>query len=205
MEKISKVERKRILRDIDKLLYTYGLNKVIRYGKKREEDHQTQSVAEHVTNMLFCAYFFKKLEKSNIDFNKVVRIFMMHDMGEIETGDVITTRKTPSHVLLERKGIKKVKKQSPDFVAKEIQEIFDDFEWMKTKEARFAKAVDKFEGMLFWSTDSGIKMVKTFQDAATIKNYFINTENILRTLGFKSVLKHMLVLKDDMIARGVLD
>ena len=68
-----------------------------------------------------------------------------------------------------------------------------------------AKAIDKFEGMLFWSNDSGLKMIKTFQNPDTIKTYFKNLENILRILGFESILKYMWVLKDDMIKRGVLD
>ncbi len=76
---------------------------------------------------------------------------------------------------------------------------------MRTREARFAKAIDKFEGMLFWSDDPGLKMIKTFQNPETIRIYFKNLESILRTLGFKSILKYMIVLKDDMIKRGVLD
>jgi putative hydrolase of HD superfamily len=206
MEKVSNTERKKILKEIDKLIYTYGLNKVIRYNKKRKEKHQTQSVAEHVTNMLFCAYYFRDLENvKKLDFDKIVRIFMMHDMGEIETGDIITTDKKQSDILNEEKGIQKVKKQSPDFVAKEVVKIFEDFEWMKTEEARFAKAVDKFEGILFWSTDSGINMIKTLHGPKTRKTYFKNLEDILRTLGYKVILKYMLVLKDDMIKRGVLN
>ena len=44
MKEISQIERKNILKEVNKLLYTYGLNKVIRYRQKRKEKHQT---AEH--------------------------------------------------------------------------------------------------------------------------------------------------------------
>jgi 5'-deoxynucleotidase YfbR-like HD superfamily hydrolase len=206
MQETSQLERKNILKEVDRLLYTYGLNKVIRFGKKRKEKHQTQSVAEHVTNMLFCAYYFRELEslENQIKFDEVVKIIMMHDMGEIESGDIITTQKTNLHILKERKAIKKVKKKSPEFVARDIERIFDAFEWPNTIEGRFAKAIDKFEGMLFWSTNQGIKMIKTFQNKKTIKNYFINLEKILQNLGFKYIHKYMVIIRDDMIKRGVL-
>ena len=54
-----------MLSEVEKLLYTYGINKVIRYSKSRVEEYQTQSVAEHVANMIFCAYYFRDLEDVN--------------------------------------------------------------------------------------------------------------------------------------------
>lgn len=207
MQKISKTEKSRILKEVGKLLYTYRLNRVIRFNKKRKEKHQTQSVAEHVTNLMFCAHYFKELEGLNtrIDFEEVIKILLMHDLGEIETGDVITTRKNNTHILNERKGLKVVKKKGPSFVAKDIEKVFDNFEFPETLEYKFAKAIDKFEGMLFWSTDEGIRMIKSIQDSGTIKNYFSNLEKILRDLDFKIILKYMQVIRDDMIKRGVLD
>ena len=59
-----------ILREVDRLLYTYGINKVIRYSKGRVEEYQTQSVAEHVANMIFCAYYFRDLEDANREMDK---------------------------------------------------------------------------------------------------------------------------------------
>jgi 5'-deoxynucleotidase YfbR-like HD superfamily hydrolase len=81
--------------EIEKLRYTYGLNKVIRYNQKRKEEPQTQSVAEHVTNSIFLAYYFRDFEDPNheLDFDKVIKIIMMHDMGEIETGDIMSPAK----------------------------------------------------------------------------------------------------------------
>ena len=41
-----------VLGEVRKLQYTYGLNKVIRYNLERLEKFQTQSVAEHLTNIV---------------------------------------------------------------------------------------------------------------------------------------------------------
>ena len=95
--KTGKVKKHKsaILNSVSKILYTYGLNRVIRYEQKRKEIHQTQSVAEHVTNMIFCAYHFRDIEdpKHKMNFEKIMRLIIMHDMGEIETDDIVTNKK----------------------------------------------------------------------------------------------------------------
>ena len=114
-----------ILAEIKKIKYTYGLNKVIRYNLKRNEKFQTQSVAEHLTNMMYLAYYFRSLEdpENKLDWDKVIKIILMHDLGEIETGDIITVAKTFLDENKEREAIQKVKEQSPDFVATQIYQL----------------------------------------------------------------------------------
>ena len=194
-----------ILSEVDKLLYTYGINKVIRYSKSRVEEYQTQSVAEHVANMIFCAYYFRDLEDVNreIDMDRVVRLIIMHDMGEIETGDIVTTHKTANHTEMERQAIQKVKNKSPDFVSREIENVFESFENPQSKEERFARAIDKFEGLLFWFPDDGIKMIKSFDKVDDTKYYFEKTEKAIVATGMNNVLEYFLIMKNDMIKRGV--
>lgn len=196
-----------ILNNVNKLIYTYGLNKVIRYEQNRSEIHQTQSVAEHVTNMIFCAYYFRDIEdpKYKMNFEEVVRLMVMHDMGEIETGDIISTKKNGDHTKLEIEAIKHVAEKSPNFVKREIERNFNRFENPTTPEERFAKAMDKFEGLLFWFTDDGIRMIKTITQNHVIKKYFDRLEEILKELGFSSILEHVIIMKEDMIKRGLLD
>ena len=194
-----------ILSEVDKLLYTYGINKVIRYSKSRVEEYQTQSVAEHVANMIFCAYYFRDLEDVNreMDMDRVVRLIIMHDMGEIETGDIVTTHKTANHTEMERQAIQKVKNKSPDFVSREIENVFESFENPQSKEERFARAIDKFEGLLFWFPDDGIKMIKSFDKVDDTKYYFEKTEKAIVATGMNNVLEYFLIMKNDMIKRGV--
>ena len=149
-----------ILSEIEKLLYPYGLNKVIRYNFIRKEEFQTQSVAEHVANMIFLAYYFRTYEdpKNELDFDKVIKLIIMHDLGEIETGDVIIVAKNENHEILEREAILVVKEKSPTFIAEEIETLYEEFENPKTKEGKYAKAIDKFEGQIFWVEREGVKM-----------------------------------------------
>jgi 5'-deoxynucleotidase YfbR-like HD superfamily hydrolase len=150
-----------VLSEIQKLKYTYGLNSVIRYNLARDEVYQTQSVAEHVCNTLFLAHYFRPLEdpESEMNFEKVIKLIMMHDMGEIETGDVITVAKDSGHDELEKQAIATVMRKSPDFVRNEIQELYTEMEHPQTAEGRFAKAMDKLEGQIFWIEREGVEMV----------------------------------------------
>jgi len=200
------LNKREVLNNLNKLLYTYGLNGVIRYKQERREVYQTQSVAEHVTNMIFCAYHFRDIEdpEHKMDFERVIRLMLMHDMGEIETGDIITNEKNGEHFEIEKESIKEVAKKSPDFVKREIEDNFNSFENPKTPEERFAKAMDKFEGLLFWFTDDGIKMIKTISANPVIRKYFERLEITLKELGFPSVLEYVIVMKEDMIKRGLL-
>lgn len=204
----SHSERKtHILNEVHKLLYTYGLNKVVRYGLERKEIHQTQSLAEHVTNIMFCAYYFRDLEdpKHEMDFEKVLRFILMHDMAEIEVGDVLTVNRVAANNEREKEALTQVAQKSPDFVAREIKEVFEGFENPKSAEERFARAMDKFEGFLFWFTDDGIRMIKTVSSNDVIRGYFEKLEPILEKLGFPSVIEHVRVMKEDVIRRGLLD
>ena len=194
-----------ILSEVEKLLYTYGINKVIRYSKSRVEEYQTQSVAEHVANMIFCAYYFRDLEDANreMDMDRVVRLIIMHDMGEIETGDIVTTHKTADHTEAERQAIQEVKNKSPDFISREIENVFESFENPKSKEERFARAIDKFEGLLFWFTNDGIKMIKSFDKVDDTKYYFEKTEKAIKATDMNTILEYFLIMKNDMVKRGV--
>ena len=151
-----------VLGEIQKLRYAYGLNKVIRYDLKRDEKFQTQSVAEHLTNMMFLAHYFRELEdpEKKLNFERVIKIILFHDLGEIETGDIITVVKNEVHEDTERLAIKTVKEKTSAFVSSVIEEIYNEFESPKTSEGKFAKAIDKFEGQLLWVEKEGVEMVR---------------------------------------------
>ncbi len=202
-----------VLAEIKKIKYTYGLNSVIRYNLEREEHHKTQSVAEHVTNMLFLAYYFKELEdpKLEMDFDKVVRMILVHDMAEIETGDIITTIKTSADNEVERLAVKTVKEKSPEFVAKEIEELYDEIEETKTFEARYVKAIDKLEGQIFWIEKEGVEMVdfidkKTGIDINVVYPIMMDKINkMLNDFDFKYIIRFMEVIHQERMKTGLIN
>lgn len=166
MQNVDDLTYEYILSEIKRIKYLYKLNTVIRYNLKREEKHQTQSVAEHVTNMLFLAYYFRPFEdpKNKLNFDHVVKLIMMHDLGEIETGDYLATIKNADHKKEEKEAIVKVRLQSPKFVADQVENLYEEFESLKTRESLYVNAIDKFEGQVFWVEEKGVEMV-TYGDS----------------------------------------
>ncbi len=200
-----------ILSEIKKLRYTYGLNKVIRYNQARDEKYQTQSVAEHIANMIFLAFYFKKYEdpENKLNFGKVIKIILMHDMGEIETGDVIAVSKNIQDAEAEKLAIQKVKINSPDFVAEEIENLFEEYKNTNTPEGQYAKAIDRFEGQLFWIDREGVEMCK---DVCTNAGLDINITQVklikdifelLDRFGFKTIAKFLEVVNTEKYKYGI--
>lgn len=207
---LSKIEKKKILREIEKLLYTYNLNRVIRYDQKRTEKFETQSVAEHVTNSLFLAHYFIDIEdkKHRLDFAKIIRMIIMHDMGEIEKGDVILMKKTKKDTKKELKSLKKVAIKSPDFVQKEINYLCKEFETRTNKEAQFAYSIDKIEGQLFWCSNNGVNMMRDLFTRHNLKietaiMAYEKTMPLLLEYGFKEMSKFFKVIHDEKIRLGL--
>ncbi len=160
----SKTELTRdfILSELKKLQYLYGLNRVIRFNMRRNEKHQTQSVAEHIANLIGLAHYFRKYEDpdNKLDFEKVIKMIYVHDMPEIETGDIVDISKNHNYHVEERSAILKVKAQAPQFVADDIERLHAEYENKSTPEARYVYALDKFEGQLSWMSVSGIAMAR---------------------------------------------
>jgi 5'-deoxynucleotidase YfbR-like HD superfamily hydrolase len=205
-----------VLSEIEKLRYTYGVNKVIRYNLTREEKYQTQSVAEHVNNMLIMAHYFRDLEdpEHKLDFPKIVRMILMHDMGEIETGDIIMSVKTKNDSEKEAIAIQEVVKKSPNFIAEEIMGLFEEFETLKTPEAKFAKAIDKIESQIFWFSKEGAEMIKevhfnrgrTIQEGKDIEDMAYNRElNMFKSGGFFIIARFIELVNKTRLNNNWLD
>lgn len=205
---IERMTNEWILNEIEKIRYTYGLNKVIRYNLGRNETYEntTQSVAEHVYNMLILANYFRELEDPEhaLDFEKITRIILMHDMGEIETGDIVLGTKTKNHEEEESLAINLVASRSPDFIKNEIRKIFDEFENPKTPEGKFAKAIDKLEAPFWWGCVCDLQMVKNVN---TVQQRIQNEEKrqrMYQEFGFKYIAKFGKVIYEKTVQDGLL-
>lgn len=201
-----------ILSEIEKLMYPYGLNRIIRYSLERKESFQTQSVAEHVTNMIFLAYYFRDFEdrEHKLDFNKVIKMIMLHDMGEIETGDIVTVKKNETHEATEREAIKSVKVKSPKFIADEVENLYDEFTNPKTQEGRYASAIDKFEGQIFWVEKTGVEMITKVHKSIGLETNIAHPTHIkkvfamLDSYNFPTMKKFLEVVEEKKYSYGIL-
>ena len=106
-----------------------------------------ESVAEHSWMMTLIAFFIKD-EFPDADMDKVIKMCIIHDLGEAFTGDIPTFEKTASNEKLEEKLLYDWVKSLPANVAEEMTSLYDEMAERKTVEAKIYKAIDSLEALI---------------------------------------------------------
>lgn len=106
-----------------------------------------ESVAEHSWRAALIAYFLKD-EFPNADMDKVMKMCIIHDLGEAFTGDIPTFDKTQSDEETEGSLLYDWIKSLPMEYAKEMIELYEEMTERKTIEAKIYKAIDSLEALI---------------------------------------------------------
>jgi len=110
-----------------------------------------ESVAEHTWRMSLMALLLAKELKTKVDILKVIKMVIIHDIVEMEAGDIpaMTTLRNPQIKELknsnELKAINNIKQFLGSSIGDEIYDLWQEFELKETPEAKFANALDKLE------------------------------------------------------------
>jgi putative hydrolases of HD superfamily len=116
---------------------------------------QQESVAEHTWRVCLMALVLAP-EFPAVDFARLVKICLVHDLGEAVGGDVPApeqARRRAAGVatgkgLEERRDLMSLLEPLPERLRDEIASLWDEYEAAGTPEARLAKALDKLETIL---------------------------------------------------------
>ena len=106
-----------------------------------------ESVAEHCWMASLMAYFMKD-EFPDVDMDKVIRMILIHDLGECFTGDIPVFNKTPEHEEKEKELLYNWLKTLRGELAYEMIALYEEMEKRETKEAKIFKAIDGIEAVL---------------------------------------------------------
>lgn len=108
-----------------------------------------ESTAEHSWRLGLMMLLFER-ELSGIDLVKLVKLALVHDLGEAISGDVPAPLQRPDdgREARERRDFIKLCSPLPADIAADLLELFDEYAAAETPEARLAKAFDKLETML---------------------------------------------------------
>jgi putative hydrolase of HD superfamily len=124
-----------------------ALKKLLRHSWL--SDGRQESVAEHTWRMAIMALVLHREVEEKVDIGKVLKMVLVHDLAEVYAGDYHAFREVPKNKhQLEEAGLKKLLKDLPEETAKEIFDLWQEFEERKTAEARFAVALDKLEVLI---------------------------------------------------------
>lgn len=106
-----------------------------------------ESVAEHTWRMALMALALSH-ENHGVDINHVLKIILVHDLGEVYEGDTPAFLKKGDEPAEERKAVEQVVALLSKDVGEEILGLWNEYTEAKTSEAQFVKALDKLEVLI---------------------------------------------------------
>lgn len=104
-----------------------------------------ENSAEHSWQIALLATALAPYAESGVDMNRVVRLLLVHDVGEIDTGDtmVFVEGGWEDRKAAELAAVERIFGLLPDGRGAEYVALWREFEAGETPEARFANAADR--------------------------------------------------------------
>ena len=110
---------------------------------------RVENSAEHSWHVCLSALMLKDYADEAIDIDRVIKMLLIHDLGEIDAGDtIIYESETQELKDKEAAGVKRLLANLPEKSAEDYFELWLEFEAGETPDASFAKAVDRVPPLL---------------------------------------------------------
>jgi putative hydrolase of HD superfamily len=108
---------------------------------------ERESVAEHTWRLCLMAMVLYGRD-ATVDLGRLLRICLVHDLGEAIGGDIPAPEQSGSKSAEERADLLELLAPLPAEVRQDILSLWDDYESGGSLEARLAKGLDKLETIL---------------------------------------------------------
>lgn len=182
------------IKEIDKIKFIFRKTKLI--GSDRNEND-----AEHSWHLAMMAMVLAEHANEPIDVLRVIKMVLIHDIVEIDAGDVFIYDTTKNHTNTkeELKAAKRIFGLLPKDQAEELIALWEEFEAGETADARFAKAMDRLEPLLQNSSNNG----------GTWNEFGVNYQKVydkkkLIKKGSESIWEYTEQLINDCVEQGIL-
>lgn len=106
-----------------------------------------ESVAEHSWRLALAAYWLRD-EFPALDMDRVIRMCLIHDLGEAFTGDIPSFEKTPADEAREEAQLFAWVEGLPEPHRTEMTALYREMAARETPEARLYKALDNLEAVI---------------------------------------------------------
>lgn len=106
-----------------------------------------ESVAEHSWRIALMAFLMQD-EFPSVNIDKVIRMCLIHDLGEIFTGDIPVFQKTADHEQIEEDLLNTWVAGLPAPFSAEFASLFAEMKALQSPEAKLYKAMDSLEAVI---------------------------------------------------------
>ena len=170
---------------LDILLVAERLKDTTRHCYTSKGRHE--SVAEHSWMTTLMAFFMKD-EFPDADVDKVIRMCILHDLGECFTGDIPSFEKSQAHEEVEKNLLYGWVRSLPEHYAAEMLALYEEMDARKTVESKIYKAIDNLEAVIQHNrSDLSTWIPKEFQlnltygdDAIAFSDYLSSLREAVR-------------------------
>jgi len=182
------------IKEIDKIKFIQRKTKLI--GSNRHEND-----AEHSWHLAMMTLVLAQHADKPVNILRVLKMVLIHDLVEIDAGDtfIYDTEKNHTNTDQERLAAKRIFGILPDHQAEEFLAIWEEFELGTSDDAKFARAMDRFEPLLQNTSNDGgtwaefnVPYEKVYQKKKVIKEGSASIWNYAEHLINESVEKGIL-------------
>lgn len=182
------------IKEIDKLKYIFRKTKLINSDRPEND-------AEHSWHLAMMAIILAEHSNEPIDVAKVMKMVLIHDIVEIDSGDVFAYDTTKSHDNFdeELKAARRIFGILPEEQAEEFINLWIEFEEMKTPESKFARSLDRLEPLLQNASNNG----GTWREFDVKYDQVMEKKQVIKD-GSEELWKFAENLIDESVEKGIL-
>jgi putative hydrolase of HD superfamily len=193
------IQQVNFIKEIDKLKYIQRKTKLF-------NSDRCENDAEHSWHLAMMTIVLAEHSNTPIDVLKVLKMVLIHDIVEIDAGDtfIYDTTKNHSNTEQELMAAKRIFGLLPAPQAEELIAIWLEFEEGISDEAKFARAMDRFEPLLQNTSNNGgtwaefnVDYQKVYEKKKVINHGSTSLWNYAEALINESVEKGILTKKSD--------
>lgn len=159
-----------------------------------------ENSAEHSWHVCLSALMLKDFANEPVDIDRVIKMLLIHDLGEIDAGDtIIYAGETAEQKSQESAGLRRIVGMLPPGKGDEYLSLWEEFEAGQTNDAKFAKAIDRIPPILHNLHGDG----HSWKDNSIPKEKVLSLNSRIEQ-GSKSVWKVIETKLNDAVAQGLL-
>ena len=173
----KKMTNERLKKQIDFIIEVDKLKNIIRRSYITDSS-RNENDAEHSWHIALMAVILSEYSNfKNLDLLKVIKMLLIHDIVEIDAGDVFLYDKEKQKTQFdnEKKAADRIFSKLPIDQKKEFHSLWLEFEERKSDESKFARVLDRLQPMLLNYYSKG----KAWKEANIKSNTVLEANKII--------------------------